>query len=179
MDRIPSQPALCPYLPLLAPSAEEPSHTCGFGTQPNMENVEETDSLLTRGQFREYLVETLPKSGKKDSPDRSSNVGFSHEGMRETLKEPSAYRIPMECGHPAGHQSVSSKLTTMGQDQGPRTTYTTLHRCAFCPKEFKTVFLLRRHERVHTGQRPFKCDVCEKSFRRKYNLSNHKHTHTG
>ena len=92
------------------------------GAQPNMENEEESDSMLTGGQFREYLVQTLQKSGKKDFPDRSANVGFSHEGMRETLEEPSAYRIPMDCGHPAGHQSEPSKVRTMGQNQEPRTT---------------------------------------------------------
>ena len=150
-----------------------------FDAPPNMENKMESDFRFSGEEYRESLVETLQKAGKKGCPDRSSNVGVSQEGMPETSEEPSAYRIPMDCGHPAGHQSVPSKVTTMRRDQEPRTTYTTLYRCAFCPKEFKKPYQLREHERVHTGERPFKCDVCSKSFNRRWTLDNHRRIHSG
>ncbi|KAL1123193.1 hypothetical protein AAG570_002280 [Ranatra chinensis] len=50
------------------------------------------------------------------------------------------------------------------------------HKCLQCPKAFTRPDLLKKHNRVHTGQR-FTCLVCGKSFTSKHYLTEHSWTH--
>lgn len=49
--------------------------------------------------------------------------------------------------------------------------------CLFCGKAFKWYSHWQAHERIHTGERPFKCDICGKAFTRSDGLQSHKLTH--
>lgn len=51
--------------------------------------------------------------------------------------------------------------------------------CPTCGKVFKIPALLRNHERVHTGERPFLCSLCTRSFTQMYALRNHEQQHRG
>ncbi|KRY09929.1 putative zinc finger protein [Trichinella patagoniensis] len=46
-----------------------------------------------------------------------------------------------------------------------------------CNKRFANKFLLKKHEFIHTGERPHQCPYCCKRFNRKDNLLRHKKTH--
>nr|XP_033788120.1 oocyte zinc finger protein XlCOF6-like isoform X2 [Geotrypetes seraphini] len=55
----------------------------------------------------------------------------------------------------------------------------TLYTCAECDKSFVFFSSLRRHEMIHTGQKPFTCSECDKSFIYLSSLRRHQMIKTG
>uniref|UniRef100_A0A8C8RD13 C2H2-type domain-containing protein n=1 Tax=Pelusios castaneus TaxID=367368 RepID=A0A8C8RD13_9SAUR len=53
------------------------------------------------------------------------------------------------------------------------------YKCSYCSKGFYQASMVRRHERTHTGEKPYRCSVCDKSFARSTSLLIHQNTHTG
>ncbi|XP_034146131.1 C2H2-type zinc finger protein [Esox lucius] len=52
-----------------------------------------------------------------------------------------------------------------------------LYDCPDCDNSFKFQSLLKYHQRVHTGERPFVCSHCGRRFSFKQSLERHKQTH--
>ena len=52
-------------------------------------------------------------------------------------------------------------------------------KCAHCAKAFALKCYLKDHVRVHTGEKPFSCSKCSKSFAQSSALRRHLTAHTG
>lgn len=48
------------------------------------------------------------------------------------------------------------------------------HQCKYCYKIFPFPNVLKKHYRVHTGERPYECDLCGNRFTHQNTLKNHK-----
>eukprot|EP00045_Choanoeca_perplexa_P019794 m.3460 g.3460 ORF g.3460 m.3460 type:complete len:282 (+) comp5402_c0_seq2:158-1003(+) len=51
--------------------------------------------------------------------------------------------------------------------------------CTTCDTQCQSLAQLKRHERKHSGAKPFQCSYCGKGFAQKGNLTVHVRTHTG
>jgi len=81
-------------------------------------------------------------------------------------------------GRPSASAGAHRRLSTrsMSRRQSLR-----CHVCRFagCTWRFSRSDELSRHERTHTGQRPFTCGVCGRAFSRSDHLRTHLRTHSG
>ena len=80
----------------------------------------------------------------------------------------------------SGHDSSTSGSSTpqpIGSSVSPKSLNGPMKSCSYCPATFKSNTDLKRHERIHTGEKPFSCKICNKQFNRKGNMEKHTLTH--
>ncbi|XP_062386595.1 zinc finger protein 709 [Sardina pilchardus] len=86
-----------------------------------------------------------------------------------------------ECGNGVWRlqQRVLSSSSSSSSSSAPPSTAGSALACKICGKNFKRRKMLRRHERFHTGERPYPCTLCSKAFTLRKSLRRHLRFHSG
>ncbi|XP_046695943.1 histone-lysine N-methyltransferase PRDM9-like isoform X1 [Silurus meridionalis] len=120
------------------------------------------------------LCEKQQKSEEKKYDIQVLNIS-SDQQMSFGVKKDVQTDIPQcsTCGSCFPDQSV------LDAHQCAKTPENRPYRCSQCGKGFNHKCVLRKHRRIHTGEKPHRCSHCGKSFIQKCDLQQHERTHTG
>jgi len=97
--------------------------------------------------------------------DPSTSHELSSAPCQPPFQAPGNYNEPKQARRPAAKKP-----------KGKREFLCTVPNCG---KKFSRTDELKRHNRIHTGDKPYKCDKCQRSFSRSDHLRTHTRTHTG
>src|SRR5438046_1421279 len=117
--------------------------------------------------------------------DEATTVAISVKVEVEEIKEEEEECYELSYGSPEeeiveGERETEEKATVVTGDDGevrPKKKERR-HECDVCGKRFQSPSALKRHKRMHSGEKPFKCEECEKAFSILDNLRRHSAIHT-
>lgn len=127
------------------------------------------------------ITDIFPAFTEKDEKD-DENSGTFRVSSNEQLSTNSAAHFGQEMESAKNlNQNDGNQLSknTVPKRVDDGTTKKQSSLCEWCGKRFSRAAELQRHERMHTGEKPFKCSVCSRDFARSGTLKNHLRTHSG
>ncbi|XP_072948692.1 uncharacterized protein [Epargyreus clarus] len=135
--------------------------------------------------YTEYMTGKKNVLGNENMPgldlsDPKQLAEFARPGHKIRLKKPSPESSDRTIACPQkGCTKMFRDNSAMRKHlhtHGPR-----IHVCAECGKAFVESSKLKRHQLVHTGEKPFQCtfEGCGKRFSLDFNLRTHVRIHTG
>ncbi|XP_034406603.1 LOW QUALITY PROTEIN: zinc finger protein 37 [Cyclopterus lumpus] len=96
------------------------------------------------------------------------------DGQKQLARSAGAGRVDSVSPGRAEDSAGPSASETPGEPSLDRP-----HHCLECGKTFRLISSLKKHIRIHTGEKPYPCAVCGRRFRESGALKTHLRIHTG
>uniref|UniRef100_A0A3P8Z528 C2H2-type domain-containing protein n=1 Tax=Esox lucius TaxID=8010 RepID=A0A3P8Z528_ESOLU len=154
---------------------------------------EQGESFQSLVQNRVVDGDAQPKESQEQNPEPGLDIEVLLAGMDVECSFPA---VEVEMG--IGDTQINTQIARGGKhgrvscrgkqsahsfaaqaQKGIHCSRNRTYLCGWCGKAFYNRQDLERHERVHTGAKPFQCSFCEKSFSLFCNMKRHERLHTG
>ncbi|XP_061475776.1 zinc finger and SCAN domain-containing protein 30-like [Rhineura floridana] len=143
-------------------------------------------SEISLERARETLFQAAERPGSQQQVEQPQedplgkilrkNFDCREEAAVTNNESPSQERNPEEAPEKTAEECGKSFRWSLDLAQPAKAQS---YECSYCGKRWPCLSQLRRHVKIHTGERPHKCTDCGKSFSTSSNLSQHKRVHTG
>jgi len=134
-----------------------------------------SDSNMTKAAAA-FLHEA--RSSLTSSVDNQNTFGLTTDAENQEIMAALAYSSSQIAAQDVSFNPPAKEDTEDHSKDKKKTVY----HCKYqgCDRNFTTLANMKRHEKLHSGEKPFTCthDACHKSFARKYDLKVHSRTHT-
>ncbi|XP_038860376.1 zinc finger protein ZFMSA12A-like isoform X1 [Salvelinus namaycush] len=155
------------------------------------QNMIGTDSVENQGgpQRTDNQKDVKKKAVERQSVGRTA-ADTEHQYCLSTNTVPQT--AEQDTAPSASQQAASASTSVSAQDTTSTSTSSTIsassgvsseqprrrvaHRCPQCGRCFIYRYKMLEHQRLHTGENPYKCSQCGKTFRRSSEMSTHRRT---
>ncbi|XP_063317331.1 zinc finger protein 8-like [Pelmatolapia mariae] len=141
-------------------------------------NSQEGKQLVLKEETDTFMVTAACYKGDQNDPDReqllSHSTAVAESRDQEGRKE---VNLGSTRKKPRSHNNAEDPTTSRSWCSSDKSKKSL--KCDVCEKTFKYNSEMKKHYRIHTGEKPFSCKMCGKRFISSSSLSKHTTGHTG
>ncbi|GLD66525.1 zinc finger protein 184-like isoform X1 [Lates japonicus] len=139
--------------------------------EPNSPKSVEYSANTTVKSEGQRITFRRKRGGKRRR--RISNVLVQTEKLPEGHEGSAATQQKVDSGDVDKEPELTANANVVYAKKGGKTQL----KCGYCGRMFRFLSQFIIHQRIHTGERPFKCPECDKGFSKNSNLNLHLKTH--